>query len=64
MTNMSPRPAFMSKEALQELLDKHDLNQTDAAKRIGVNRRTLIRWLQGTTPIGAAAAALIHSKLG
>ena len=64
MEIMPPRKAAMKPDELQRLLDKNDLNQSTGAERLGVNRRTVIRWLQGTTPIRPASAALIRNTLG
>ncbi len=64
MPAMAPRKAAMTPDALQKLLDRAGLNQSSAARELEVNRRTVIRWLNGDTPINAAAAALIRSRIG
>ena len=66
METMSPpkaRPAAMTPEAFAKLLAKAKLGQTAAARALGVNRHTIIRWLKGTTPIAEANALLIKARL-
>lgn len=63
MAKKSAKPAAMSPETFRELLASAYLNQTQAAVRLDVNRRTVLRWLAGTTNISAANAALIRSKI-
>jgi plasmid maintenance system antidote protein VapI len=60
----TPRKAVMSPEAFRSLLKKVDVNHTQAAKRLGVGRATVLRWLNGTTPISRANARLIRDEFG
>lgn len=53
----------MTPEAFAKLLAKAKLGQTAAARALGVNRHTIIRWLKGTTPIAEANALLIKARL-
>lgn len=57
----------MLPKELQDLMDAAGLNQTTAAVKLGVNRRTVIRWLKkpkdGGVPISAANALLIRDRI-
>lgn len=60
----TPRKAVMSPEQFRDILVKAGVNNTQAAKRLEVNRATVLRWLAGTTPIGRANARLIREEFG
>lgn len=63
MATVAPRKAAMRPKDFRDLITAAGLNQSSAAERLDVNRRTVIRWLNGDTPISAAAAALIRSRI-
>lgn len=63
MKAVAPRKSAMKPDDFRDLIAAAELNQSSAADRLGVNRRTVIRWLTGHTPINAAAAALIRSRI-
>lgn len=63
MVTMSPskkRPAAMTPKAFKKILADAGLNQSEAARILGVNFGTVSRWLSGYTPISAANALLIR----
>lgn len=67
MNAVSPqRPAAMTPEAFKALLKRHGLSYAQAAERLDVTRRTVIRWATGATPIDKRNAlyvkALIRGK--
>jgi transcriptional regulator with XRE-family HTH domain len=51
------------REFARLLADKR-LTQQEAADRLGVHRRTVLRWLHGHTPISEAVSLLIRAKIG
>ena len=55
--------AVMTAADLETLIRSAGLNQTTAAAALGVNRRTVIRWLRGDTPISAPNALYIRSLI-
>lgn len=62
--NMAPeRPKAMTAEELRKLLTEKNVSQTALADAIGVNRRTVVRWLAGDTPISKRNALLIKTVL-
>jgi transcriptional regulator with XRE-family HTH domain len=61
---MSPkRKTGMDPTAFKRMLSAKKMTQAQAAVKIGVTRRTIIRWAKGTTPISEAAALLIRARL-
>lgn len=63
MIRVPPRPQAMTPDDFADLIRLSGHNQSSAAGRLEVNRRTVVRWLAGTTPINHAAAALIRARL-
>lgn len=60
---MSPSKAndqAMKPTTLRALLKTNKLSISKAAERLGISRVTLHRWLNGSTPISRANAALIE----
>jgi transcriptional regulator with XRE-family HTH domain len=53
----------MDPTAFKRMLSAKKMTQAQAAVKIGVTRRTIIRWAKGTTPISEAAALLIRARL-
>lgn len=53
----------MTPAQFRALLAKAGLNQSTGAERLGVSRRTVIRWLNGETPISARNALFIKTVL-
>jgi len=41
----------MTPDRLQTLIERHELNQSEAARLIGVTERSVRFWLAGTYPI-------------
>ena len=64
MEIMSPQPSTMSGSDLRALLKRHDLLQSEAAEKLGVSRRTVIRWCKGDHPIDEATRLLILKRIG
>lgn len=61
---MSPqRKAAMTPAAFRKLLEDAGLSYTHAAGLLDVNRRTVIRWATGETPIDKRNAAYLRSVL-
>lgn len=61
-----PQPAAMTPDELRELIAAAglaDATKSKVAETIGCARSHLYRWLSGETPIDAANALLIRSKL-
>lgn len=56
------RPAAMTKEDFAAVLESLGLGATAAGRLLGVNRRTVIRWLNGTTPISEPNALLVRHR--
>lgn len=63
MSPAKPRPAAMSAKTFAKLLKDAGLGQSEAARVLGVHRHTVIRWLDGTTPIAEPNALLIRERL-
>lgn len=66
MVSMSPprkRAEAMSSTTFAKILRDAGLGQTAAARLLGVHRHTVIRWLDGTTPISDANALLIRNRI-
>lgn len=53
----------MTPTEFQELLTAAGLNQSSAARALEVDRRTVIRWLKGETPITKRQKLLIKSVI-
>lgn len=60
---MAQKKAAMSARTFESLLKAAGLNHTTAAGRLGVTRRTVIRWAKGHTPINDRTAFYIRTKL-
>jgi len=58
-----PRAAAMSPAELRRLIAASRRTITDAAEVLQVARQTVTRWLNGSTPIGRAQAALARQLL-
>lgn len=58
-----PNDPHMTGADLRALIAAAGLKQGEAAGKLGVARTTVIRWLNGSTPIGKANATLIKSVL-
>lgn len=58
------KPSAMTAEEFRTLLGSLGLKQGEAADRLGVDRRTVVRWLSGDTPISPANALLIRVTFG
>ena len=58
-----PRAAAMTPAELRRLIAASGRTITDAAERLGLARTTVTRWLNGSTPIGRAQAALAKQLL-
>jgi len=54
-----PAPAAMTPARFVELYEAAGLNQTTVATLLNVNRRTVVRWVSGATPISARSAGHI-----
>lgn len=63
MSPAKPRPAAMSARTFAKLLKGAELGQSAAARLLGVHRHTIIRWLDGTSPISEANALLIRDRI-
>ena len=55
------RKAAMTSEELRRIIAKTGLTQEEFAGKLEVNRRTIIRWLNGDIPISRANAILIKT---
>jgi transcriptional regulator with XRE-family HTH domain len=64
MTNTMPPKSEMTGEDFRALLKRHDLIQSQAAEKLGVSRRTVIRWCKGEHPIDEATRLLILKRIG
>lgn len=53
----------MSRAEFRDLLAAAGLGRSEAARRLGVGRSTVHRWLNGPTPIARANAALIRKLI-
>lgn len=62
MSPAKPRPAAMTKEDFAAILESLGLGATAAGRLIGVHRHTIIRWLDGSTPISEPNALLIRKR--
>ncbi len=58
-----PHKAAMTKTAFNKLLKEAGLSRSAAAAKLGVGRRTIIRWGTGETPISQQLAVYILSVL-
>ena len=54
-----PAKAAMSPREFRDVIEAADITQEEAAKKLGVSRPTVVRWLAGTTPICTSKAKLI-----
>ncbi len=63
MLTMAPRQAAMTAGQFKAMLAERGLSYAAAAKKIGVNRRTVIRWAMGDSGISPGQKLLIKSKL-
>lgn len=59
----APNPAVMTAIELRRILDAAGMNQTAAAKLLGVNQTTVCRWLSGMAPISEEKAGLIRERI-
>ena len=57
------RRAAMTGQELRELIQRAGMTQAEAAERIGVHLRTLLRWLSGETKINRGWQSLIVAEL-
>lgn len=66
MPAMSPAsPVGMSADDLKKLMVAYQIKSAaELAARLGVNRSTVTRWLNGQRRIDIGAAALIRQQLG
>ena len=55
--------AAMTRDEFRTLLEVSGLTQAGAAEVLGVNRATVLRWLDGYTPISAGKAALVRERI-
>jgi transcriptional regulator with XRE-family HTH domain len=53
----------MTAKAFEKLVERTGLTQLAVAEKLGVNRRTVARWLSGETPISKRNAHYIKSVL-
>lgn len=60
MSPAKPNDQAMTPKTLRALFKKNKVNITEAAKRLEISRVTIHRWLNGSTPISRANAALIE----
>lgn len=60
MSPAKPNDQAMKPDTLRSLLKKNKVSITGAAKRLGISRVTVHRWLNGSTPISRANVALIE----
>jgi transcriptional regulator with XRE-family HTH domain len=51
----------VSPTTLRRLIENAGISQGEAAKRLGVTRQTVVRWLGGKSPISRTAAKLIQA---
>jgi DNA-binding transcriptional regulator YiaG len=49
----------MSPEAIRAILAKMNISQAEAARQVGVNDRTMRRWVLGECPISVSASKLL-----
>lgn len=59
MKRMTPRKRAMTPEEFKTIISEAGLNQTTAAAKLGVDRRTVIRWLR---PAGSADSTTISER--
>ena len=64
MPAMGTRKIAMTPDAFRELLATKQLTQAVAAEKLGVSRRTVIRWCAGDTRIDERSALLIRQRIG
>ena len=57
------QPAAMTRDEFRTLLDASGLTQAGTAEALGVNRATVLRWLDGYTPISAGKATLVRERI-
>lgn len=62
-TMTTPKKPGMSAAAFRALVKSAGLSRSEAAAALGVNRRTVIRWATGDTPISARNAFFIRATL-
>jgi transcriptional regulator with XRE-family HTH domain len=60
---MPQRKPAMTAKAFEKLVERTGLTQLAVAEKLGVNRRTVARWLSGETPISKRNAHYIKSVL-
>lgn len=63
MSPPTPRKSAMSASAFAKLFKSGGHNHSTASRLLGVSRRTVIRWLEGTTPISEANRLLILDRM-
>ncbi len=54
----------MEPDDFRALLKRKGLTQEQAAEKLGVSRRTIIRWCDGTSRIDERSALLIRARIG
>lgn len=58
-----PRKVGMTPTAFKRLLKEAGVNHSEAARLLGVDRRTVIRWLRGEVTISPGNALLVTATI-
>lgn len=60
LTPIEPDPDAMSPDDLARVLEQLELSQTAAARLLGVDERTMRRWIVGHYPVSPTAARFLR----
>lgn len=60
LTPIAPDPDAMSTDDLARVLRQLELSQTAAARLLGVDERTMRRWIVGRYPVAPTAARFLR----
>lgn len=64
MSPARPNRAAMTPKQLRALFARKKVKHIHAAERLGIAHSTVLRWLNGSTPISAANKAHIYLTFG